>query len=367
MKRLTKVKLNDPSEAFPVSAFGSLKYRGVPEEGFSLVELMVALTVGLILLAGLTSIFVSNSHTRDYIERANQQLENGSYSIKVLMADLSNAGYFAEFNPTQLVAPTALPDVCDTSVANIKSSIPIHIQGYDDGAAKPTCISDVRAGTDVLAIRRVSTCVAGSANCDPVVAGDPYFQASLCGGATELGSTNPNSFYALDTAIANLTVHKRDCTTLAALHRYETHIYFVANNDEPGDGIPTLKVAELSNGAFATSAIAEGIQNMQLEYGLDTNNDGVPDVYTSDPSSYATCDATTTPTCVGNWQNAMAVNVHILSRSLTQEPGPPDTKTYTLGKDFSGSSVVVGPLNDKYRRHVFESYIKLYNAVGRRT
>jgi len=342
------------------------KYRNVPEGGFSLIELMVALTVGLILMAGLTSIFVNNSRTRDYIERANQQLENGSYSMKVIMNDISNAGYFAEFNPSQLVAPTTLPDVCDTTLANLDASVPIHIQGYDDGAGMPTCISDVRASTDVLAIRRVSTCVAGSANCDAVTAGDPYFQASLCGGATELGSTNPNTYFSLDTVIANLTRHKRDCTTLADLHRYETHIYFIANNDEPGDGIPTLKLAELSNGAFTISAIAEGIENMQLDYGLDTNSDGVPDIYTADPSTYAGCSSTTTPTCVGNWQNSMAVKVHILSRSITPGPVASDTKTYTLGLNAAGADIVVGPFNDQYRRHAFESYIKIYNAAGRR-
>lgn len=365
---LTKEKLAEPSGAFPVTAFGSLKCRGAPEKGFSLIELMVALTVGLILLAGLTTIFVANSHTRDYIERANQQLENGSYSMKVIMTDLSNAGYFAEFDPTQLVATTTLPSVCDTSLSNLKNSIPIPVQGQDGGSIGACIGTDVRANTDVLVVRRTSTCVAGSANCDAVVVGDPYFQASLCGGATELGSTNPNSFYALDyatdTAVSTLALHQRDCTTTAAVHRYETHIYFIANNDEPGDGIPTLKVAELdkdTTSVWSTSAIAEGIQDMQFEYGLDTNSDGVPDIYTSDPSSYGACGSGTTPTCVGNWQNVMAVNIHILSRSITQEPGPKDSKQYTLG------NVIDGPFNDKYRRHVFESYIKLYNAAGRRT
>lgn len=337
------------------------------ERGFSLVELMVAITIGLVILAGVTSILVNNSRSRDEIERANQQIDNGDYAMQVISDDLTNAGYFAEFDPTVLTPTTTLPNVCDTAAANLKAAIPVDIQGSDDGAALPTCISDVKAATDVLVIRRVSTCVAGSANCDPIVAGQPYFQASLCGGSAELGSSNPNSYYALDTVATNLTLHQRDCVTLADLRRYETHIYFIANNDNPGDGIPTLKLAELSSGTFTTSSIVEGIENMQLEYGLDTNGDGVPDNYTTDPNSYGGCSATTNPTCVGNWQNAVAVKVHILARSITQSPIIPNNKKYILGLNFAGTANVVGPYNDRYKRHVFESSVKLYNPAGRRS
>lgn len=340
---------------------------GVSESGFSLVELMVAMTIGLVILAGLTTIFVNNSRTRDEIERANEQIDNGSYAMKVVSGDLENAGYFGEFDPTVLTPTTALPNVCDTAVTNLKTALPVSIQGSDDGAGLPACISDAKAATDVLVIRRVSTCVAGSANCDPIVAGEPYFQASLCGDSAELGSSNPNSYYALDTVTTNLTLHQRDCTTLAELRRYETHIYYIANNDNPGDGIPTLKLAELSGGAFITSSIAQGIENMQLEYGLDTDNDGAPDVYTTDPNSYGGCSATTNPTCVGNWQNAVAVKVHLLARSITKSSIKPDSKSYTLGLDFTGAANVLGPFNDQYKRHVFESSVKLYNPAGRRS
>ena len=341
--------------------------RRVSECGFSLIELMVAITIGLIILAGLTTILVNNSRSRDEIERANQQIDNGSYAMKVITDDLANAGYFGEFDPTVLTPTAALPNVCDTAISNLKAALPVTLQGSDDGANLPTCISDVKAGTDVLVVRRVSTCVAGSANCDPLVAGEPYFQASLCGGSTELGSTNPNSYYALDTVTTNLSLHQRDCTTLADLRRYETHIYFIANNDNPADGIPTLKLAELSGGAFTTTSIVQGIENMQLEYGLDANNDGVPDLYTTDPNSYGGCSATTTPTCVGNWQNAVAVKVHLLARAITKSAISPQNKTYILGLDFSGANNVVGPFNDQYKRHVFESSVKLYNSAGRRS
>jgi len=370
MTHITLANLRSHPGHLPASINGDFSPYDMRECGFSLVELMVALTIGLVLLAGLTTIFVGNSRSHDEIMRANQLMENGRYAMEVVTDDLSNAGYYAEFDTTAIPAasvPTTLPDVCATAVANLNADIPLHIQGVDDAAAVPTCISDVRAATDILVVRRVSTCAVGAPNCDAVVAGEPYFQASLCGGATELGSTNPVDYFALDTNTANLNKTQRDCVTPADWHRYEAHIYFIANNDNPGDGIPTLKVAELTGGGFAISSLVEGIENMQLEYGLDTSGDGVPDVFTTDPNSYNACDSSTSPTCVGNWQNAVAVKIHILSRNITQSPSLPDDKTYTLGLNFAGAANTVGPFNDRYKRHVFETSIKLYNPAGRRS
>lgn len=222
--------------------------------GFSLIELMIAITISLLVLAGLTTIYVSNSQTRNEIERANRMTENGRYAMEQLLHDLRNAGYYAELDPTVLASPADVPDPCDTALADLRNALPVPVQGYDNSSGGLGCISDVRADTDVLVVRRASTCAVGSANCDAVVAGAPYFQASLCGAATELTSADVNDYYRLDTTLANLNRHQRNCTTLANYQRYLTHIYFVANNDKAGDGIPTLKRAELGAGTFHHSA-----------------------------------------------------------------------------------------------------------------
>src|SRR3546814_6579575 len=64
------------------------------------------------------------------------------------------------------------------------------------------------------------------------------------------------------------------------------HIYFLANNDKPGDGIHTLKRAELGAAGFTIVPLVEGIDALQFEFGIDTNGDGNPDAYTADPDSY---------------------------------------------------------------------------------
>lgn len=323
--------------------------------GFSLVELMVAITIGLLVLAGLVTLFVNNSNARNEIERANRQIESGRYAMELLTQDLRNAGYFAEFNPLVLPLPAVVPDPCITVVNDpdpakddLNSVFPLHIQGIDNVtvATTPACLTDVKTGTDVLVIRRVTTCVAGTANCDKP-AGVPYFQASTCNDPNELAADDVTKHYALDTDLIKLDRHKRDCLTappgtLADIHRYRTDIYFVANNNEAGDGVPTLKRAELGAGVFTIAKLVEGIDNMQIDFGLDP--------------------ATATP---ADWQAVTSVKLHLLARNFERSAGFTDDKTYTLGLNPDGTANTVGPFNDAFKRHVFQSSVTLMNPAGR--
>jgi type IV pilus assembly protein PilW len=222
----------------------------------------------------------------------------------------------------------------------------------------------MRPGTDILVIRRASTCAVGDAGCDAYVAGATYIQASSCDSLTELASGNVATYYALDANTANLTLHQRDCTTAAPRHQFRTHIYFVANNDKAGDGIPTLKRAELAIGGFTIVPLVEGIENLQIEYGLDTSvpTTGAPAVFTADPDSYNGCAPAT---CVGYWRNTVAAKVAVLTRNTTATGGYVDSKVYTLGLNAAGTVNTVGPFGDGYKRHTYESVVRLNNTSGR--
>ena len=343
-------------------------------QGFSLPELLIAVAIGLALLAGLSSMFVKNTQAQAEIEKAHRQVENGRYAIDLLAVDLRNAGYFGEFNPAQLATPAALPPACAATVDELEAGLAFAVQGQDGSAAGLNCLDDVRAGTDVLVVRRTATCVAGQAGCEPTAGGGPFFQASLCNNASELNSADVRDFYDLALTTDGLTRHGRDCTAvagsgaLAALRRYRTHIYFVANNNVAGDAIPTLKRAELAtdgaNLRWDIVPLAEGIENLQLEYGLDLAKDGVADLTAADP---ATANGCTDAACaVSNWRSAVAVRIHLLARNTQATPGYTDTKSYTLGLDADGEEHRIEPANDGYKRHVFQTQVALPNPAGRR-
>jgi type IV pilus assembly protein PilW len=344
--------------------------------GYSIIELMVAITISLIVLAALVGLFAGNSRERGEIERANQQTENGRYALQIIGDDLRDAGYLGSFNPgtvagpnAQLVIPAALPNACAVDVPTLNSAVAIAVQGYDNGANAPACVADLRAGTDILVVRRASTCAVGTAGCDAQVAGDVYLQPSGC--TTEFSAA---AYYALDSNAANLNLHQKDCATAALIYQFRTHIYFVANNDKPGDGIPTLKRAELGVNAGGAAAfnivpLVEGVDNLQLEYGLDgldstVPTTGTPAAYTADPSSYNGC-VPAPCNVVSNWRNAVTAKINVLTRNLTPTQGYTDTKTYALGLTFGGAVNTVGPFNDGYKRHVYYSVARLNNPAGR--
>lgn len=362
------------------------------QAGLSLIEVMVAVTLGLLIMAALTTIFINNNQTRQEIERTSRQIENGRYAMQLLTDNLRSAGFYGEYAPPSVMPNTFVsePDPSETSVVDIASltapAFLLHVQGYDDGKSVPAgvtaLLTDLKADTDILVIRRASTCVAGSANCDEVVDGVPYFQVSLCnppvaGGTVaegaELASVDAqcplcSAYFGLDATLANLNRHQRDCKTLAALRRFHTHIYFIANNDLAGDGIPTLKRAELGFDGFTIVPLVEGIENMQLEYGIDTGGTGAPGIFTADPAKH---DPKDLPLCavenaVCNWWNVMAVKVHLLARNTEPSIGYTDKKTYTLGLKADGTDHTVGPIGDGYRRHAYESVVQITNPAVRR-
>ncbi len=127
-------------------------------------------------------------------------------------------------------------------------------------------------------MRRLGTGVAGSFD-----AGRIYVQTTPDSRVTDLGANSATSF----------TLLKKDGTTLADSRAYVERIYFVSpcNVFESGqsactaaaDGgkpIPTLKRLELSvvggATAFVLTPLVEGVENMQLDYGVDTEGVGRP-------------------------------------------------------------------------------------------
>lgn len=333
------------------------------QRGFSLPELMIAATIGLIILAGMTTLFVNNTRAQAEVEKANRQVENGRFAIQTLSQDLRNAGFYGEFDPTVLASPAALPDPCALTIDALKQALPLPVQGIDDAAADALdCLPGLKANTDVIVVRRTATCVTGAAGCAPASDGGPFFQASLCDSPTELGSGDSANFYALDIGTTSLDRHKRNCKgaspPLADVRRFLTYIYYIAENDSGSDGMPTLKRAEVgASGAELTTApvsLVNGIENLQLEYGLDTSGDGVAEVFTAAPANVAA------------WRQVVSVKVNLLARNMERTAGHSDTRTYVLGRSADGNPIQIGPIQDAYKRHVFQSLVPLPNPAGRR-
>jgi type IV pilus assembly protein PilW len=309
---------------------------------------MISITLGLLIVASLISVFSNISRSRSEIERGSEQLENGRAAIEVLSEDLQLAGYYGELGLTGAPA-VAMPDPCSTDVAVWNSAMLLHVQGFDQGASAPTTcmLSTPIANTDVLTLRRVKTCIAGTAGCDALVNGNGYLQVSMC--VTQTPS------YVLGVAgTATFDRTALNCTTATGLREYVVRTYFLSPNNGSGVAVPTLKRLEFNGAAFTEVPLVEGIERIEYEYGIDSDGNGAPNSYVANPTTAA------------EWNNVVAVKIHVLARALEPSPGYQDTKSYNLGNDSGGNPIVVTGSGDGYRRHVFTNVVRLINPSGRR-
>ena len=167
----------------------------------------------------------------------------------------------------------------------------------------------------------------------------------------------------VDTNPASLTLRQRNCTSTSTtpytdLRRMMVHIYYIDAKNEAGDGIPTLKRIELSDtGTLATVPLVEGIEYMQVDYGVDGDNDGVADNYSSTCAACATAE-----NWVAYWSNVVSVKLNIVARNIESTAGYTDTKIYSLGLDGTYTPAV----GDHYKRHAYTQVVRLVNPSSRR-
>ena len=330
------------------------------QRGINLIELMISMAIGLFLLAGLVGIFVNSSQTSAELQKSSAQLENGRYAMQTIGEDLALGGFFGFYAPS---AATAEPDPCSTAIADIKNGINLQvwgIRGTDSLWSGHACLPTANrlAGTAVLVVRRVDTNATTGGN---FVVGETYLQAN----ANPDDPANPT--VAAATATTGTTssggtfpLKLKDNTTVAPVRKVHTHIYFIAPCSQPlectgastDDGIPTLKRVEVSSaaaGGYTVVPIAEGIENLQFEYGIDADGDGAPETpFVALPPSSAA------------WSNVVAVQVYLLARNVEKSAGYTDNKTYDLGAATS-----VTP-NDSYKRHAYSGLVRIVNTSQRR-
>lgn len=381
------------------------------QAGFSLIELMIALTIGLIITIALGNLFLNITRANDELAKANSQIENGRFAIQLLQNDIVHAGFWGTYVPqfddltytgTPAAVPTTAADVPNPCLAYSAAWTPpykaslvaIPVQAYATTPPSGTgCSTNLatnkKASTDVLLVRHAETCVPGETNCEADTVGKLYFQASLC----ELENANP---YKLDTS--SFTLHKRNCVgtgapaalpitagAIAEKRKFISNIYYVRDYAQTvGDNIPTLMISQfdLAGGALAHQTavpLIEGIEGFNVELGIDNLSDtGAAVNYTAAvtwanplnltsptnrgngaPDAFVRC-TTAVPCSAAQLINVVAVKVYVLARADRVSPGYTDTKTYALG------STTLGPYNDGFKRHVFSTTVRINNVSSRR-
>ncbi len=307
--------------------------------GAGLIEIMIALALGALIMLGVTQIATDNSSTRNELERFGRQLETANYALGVIEADVTNAAFWGErggYDPNH-VAP-----ICPDDATELEQAMGYPIQG---GQGTITCSPAnlvTKANTDYLAVRRVSSCANGSTGCD-AAAGDYHLQVHACFDATS--PLQPGDTFKIDTDLTNLDLEQRDCTNQAPKYRFLSRIYYVDADDK-------LIRAELVGNQYATQELAENVEMLRFEYGLDTDDDGQVDSYMSDVADPS--DA--------SWPNVVMVRVGLVVRNHQASLGFNDARNYTVGGYNYDPPAAV----EDFRRQLYTRTISTRNIAGRK-
>lgn len=361
--------------------------RSKPSSGFSIVELMVAITIGLIITAAIAQIYSSSRATYQVGEGLARVQETGRFAAEFISLDVRMAGYTGCLNRAVTVSNHLNNPTSDlTNYTNGKYLTGHHNDGtgtaltdWDPDLSSTLFPGGVMpiAGTDVLVIRRgseVSTKLkddmknTGTGLPDPSadikIDGNPAGFAkgdvviiSDCRSADIFQITGPNSFgtgsgtdnnITHNTGVAgvspgNLTQPlSKAYDKTAELMKLVTRVYYIGRRNNDPANPPSLFRRDLSQGVLsAPQELLEGVERMYILFGEDTDNDKVVNQYLRAGS-------------VADFKNIVGARIGLLVRTVDPVDAPDETV-------HSVADISVGPLNDRYRRRPFTITVQLRN------
>lgn len=297
------------------------------QKGLTLIEIMVALTVSLILLAGVIQIFISNKQTYRMQDASARVQESGRFAGFFLGSDIRMAGFMG--CGSTLNAPNNMVDLNGDGIPDQVGDFSAGgLQGYEYSAGMSIPLTDalnltggdVIAGTDVIVIKHAAgTGVRLAGNMGTVNANiqmDPATAAGLfqaddvlfisdCEYADVFAANNVSNGGGFITIAHSNSVNignflSNTYGTDAEVMRMVNVTYFVGTG---ASGEPALfRYSMGNNGVMDAQELVEGVEDMQLTYGEDTDNDRNPNIYV---------DANG----VTNWDKVINVRINLTVRS----------------------------------------------------
>jgi type IV pilus assembly protein PilW len=314
------------------------------QSGFSVVELMIAMLLSMALAGAIISVFVNNSYSFNQDENIGRMQDDARHALREIAFDLSMAGHYADLHVPATVSydgGLAIGTDCgpagevnwmyqapEAATGNNLSVMAIDNATNATVTAAHSCFigGELQDGTDVVAIKRVA-----GAEAAVLSANGAYLRTNGTVGVLFSGTAPtappvvvapPNADWA-----------------------FRPSIYYIRQfANTPGDNIPTLcrKALRGAGPSMATECLATGIENLQIEYGIDTTQNGQPNVYLSNPT-------------LTQLQDVVAARIFLVARTTEIDTRYTNTKTYSVSNapDFVP--------NDSFHRRVFSTSVSIQN------
>ncbi len=371
--------------------------------GVSLVEMMIAMVIGLLIMLGVIQIFSASQTASRLSEGASRVQENARFALEFLERDLRMAGHMGCVNDqahivknlgdpvNHLAAATGSGSPLDFSVSiqgfeapNTAPGNALTLGGTWSAPTLPNTIKlspDPAGGSDVLVLRflgaegvPVNQIAFASNNSTITAAQDPMarvkkdgvvnptlFGIADCGHADIFaGKLNGNT---VEAAGVNLSRYTAQPTGQTMLYRAESLVYYIAPNATTGvNGLRRAR-ADSSGNYTTNEEVVEGIENLQLMFGLDNTPviglaaPPAGNITQSAVASGVTTDANATG--AGQWLRVGQVKVGLLAVSPERSSSVAATnRPSVLGVEFAPAAT-----NDGRYRSGYEVSVALRNRL----
>jgi type IV pilus assembly protein PilW len=376
--------------------------------GFSLVELMVAMLLGLILIAGMVEIFTTSRFTYQVQDGLARVQENGRFALDVMKRDIRLAGYvgcsrlsldqMTDINNTLQSTPPDFNHMNGLQGWEADNTAPTEATQGAPYALDPTGLAvaqvDGNAAT-VAAAAGWGTGGVGAAGLDTSVSALPGSDVirvwRLAGAGLQITNIPGAGAGTVVDTVANTIIQDDDILLLtdclsgdwvqacsiqtigggalrltlsngctpgnipslpltvgvgANVFKLQSHVYFVGKRGGATANPPALFRAPLDNDGTlgAAEELIEGVESMQITYGEDTDGDLQAD-------RYVVADA------VVDWQEVTSVRLGLLLASVDEPGAFTDDTTYNVNGSW------FDPADDRRLRKVFSTTIALRNRV----
>lgn len=313
------------------------------QAGVTLIELMVALAIGMFLMAGAVTVFMQGRQTFRLTESISRLQENGRFALDAIEPDIRMANYWGlttrgnrvEGRAAATLTAGAGHDACGENWA-IDLETPV--TGSNGSYPWPCAGRGASATADTLTIRRV----AEEEPTLPLATGTLYVQSARFEDSLIFtGPTLPTGYN----------------TTTNETHRLIASGYYIGQSELFGNAVPALRMKTLAGNAIRDEEVLPGVDDMQIQFGVDTDpvgtanrgsidryvNPGDPILDPADPSYLPDAEI-------------LAVRIWLRIRAERIEVGFTDTTAYQYADQNLPAP------GDGFRRIVVSKTIFLRNA-----
>lgn len=337
--------------------------------GFTLLELMIALTIGMLLMLGIMTVFVGNSAAERFSSHLSEVQSNGRLAIAWLKHDLQMAGGHAmTYNPSTIRATSVSalePDLTGNCFSRAvrpsdwalgilpqKMGDPTpSVYGVDSSSDAVSvfggCLSaeDLGPDSDVISIHYVH---ADAVQPSALAVNGIYVHSGLG------GSVVFQCMAAGDACLADLSDRRTDATG-TQINTLVSHLYYVRKwHSKVTDDISTLvRVVLQPDGSVTHESLISNVRTLQVLYGFDTDED-------SEIDQYRSADQLASPSTAaglsGDWLRVKSVRLGMLlesasshggstgsARTLSVEGVPIKVTAGHMGRVFSTSVAIRNP------------------------